>query len=485
MRLNFYGRVLMDNIRVLFAASEVYPFAKSGGLADVAYSLPRALNGTHDVDVILPLYQFIDRKYFDIKQVGKAFDMMMGGVVYPVTLHICQYDSMTYRFIYTPLLCDRAFLYGTSQGGYTDNDIRFGLFNYAILEVLKREKYDIVHLNDWQTALLPLLLKKESSIQTKSMFTIHNLAYQGVFEKSVLATLGIDESYFTMHVLEFYGQVSFMKAGIAYADRITTVSPTYAKEILSSEFGCGLEGFLQYHSDKLTGIVNGIDTDHFSPSSDKMLIVPFVDLRGKAVNKRAYLKEIKIKDPKKPLLVFIGRFTWQKGLEVLISTLADMALMEYNIVILGDGEAQYHDALRAIADNYENIHLEVGYDEALSHRLYAASDFFLMPSLFEPCGLAQMIAMHYGSMPIVRSVGGLADTVHDYDTFDAKSQKGYGVVFGKPESDVLLKALKKALLLYGTKRRYNKIVKHNMRCDFSWSESAQLYIKEYEKINNE
>lgn len=475
----------MSDPRLLFAASEVYPFAKSGGLADVAHSLPRALNSTYDVDVILPLYQFIDRKVFDIKPVGRSFDVMMGGIAYPVSLYSCEYEGMTYRFIYTPLLCDRAYLYGPPQGSYEDNDIRFGLFNYVILEVLKREKYEIVHLNDWQCALLPLLLKDEPSVETKSLFTIHNLAYQGVFEKKVLTTLGIDEKYFTMDSLEFYGQINFMKAAIAYADRITTVSPTYAKEIHTSEFGCGLEGFLQHHGDKLKGIVNGIDTAHFSPSNDTMLVSPYVDLRGKSVNKRAYMKEIKVKDPKRPLIVFIGRFTWQKGLELCIDALPEMASMGCNIVVLGEGEAQYHDALEAIAQKHDNIYVQFGYDEALSHRMYAASDFFLMPSLFEPCGLAQMIAMQYGSMPIVHSVGGLADTVHDLDAFDPKSQIGYGVVFTKPDTDVLLNAVEKALLLYGTKTRYNKIIKHNMLCDFSWGESAKLYIKEYENMRED
>ncbi len=475
----------MSDTRVLFAASEVYPFAKSGGLADVAYSLPRALNETYDVDVIMPLYQFIDREVFCIEAVGETFDIMMGERAYPITLYICKYKNMTYRFVYTPMLCDRAFLYGPSQGGYADNDIRFALFNYAILEILKREPYAFVHLNDWQTALLPLLLENEPEIKTKSLFTIHNLAYQGIFEKKALARLGIDEKYFHMDCLEFYGQVNFMKAGIAYADRVTTVSPTYAKEILTPEFGCGLEGFLQYHSAKLIGIVNGIDTEQFSPSSDKMLVSPYKDLRGKEANKSAFLKEIKIKEPQRPLMIFIGRFTWQKGLEILIDALPEMALMECNIVVLGDGEAKYHDALEVLAKKHDNIYLESGYKEALSHRMYAASDFFLMPSLFEPCGLAQMIAMHYGSMPIVRSVGGLADTVHDHAVFDRKSQKGYGIVFEKADHHALLSAVTNALELYGTKTQYNLIVKHNMLCDFSWRESGEMYIKEYKKLKEE
>ncbi len=475
----------MSDTRVLFAASEVYPFAKSGGLADVAYSLPRALNETYDVDVIMPLYQFIDREAFGIEALGETFDILMGERVYHVTLYICKYKNMTYRFVYTPLLCDRAYLYGPPQGGYADNDIRFALFNHAMLEILKREPYDFVHLNDWQTALLPLLLKNEPKIAVKSLFTIHNLAYQGIFEKKALDRLGIDKKYFHMDCLEFYGQVNFMKAGIAFADRITTVSPTYAKEILTPEFGCGLEGFLQYHSAKLTGIVNGIDTEQFSPSSDKMLVTPYRDLRGKEANKSAFLKEIKMKEPQRPLIIFIGRFTWQKGLEIFIDALPDMALMECNIVVLGDGEAQYHDALEALAKKHDNIYLESGYDEALSHRMYAASDFFLMPSLFEPCGLAQMIAMHYGSMPIVHSVGGLADTVHDHAAFDSQSKKGYGIVFAKPDQDAFLDAVRKALQLYGRKTQYTQIVKHNMQCDFSWRESGELYIKEYKKLEEE
>ncbi len=475
----------MGDPRVLFAASEVYPFAKSGGLADVAYSLPKALNASYKVDVIMPLYQFIDREAFGIEAADETFAIMMGGKQYPVTIYICKYEALTYRFVYTPLLCDRTYLYGPSQGGYADNDIRFALFSYAILEILKRVSYDFVHLNDWQTALLPLLLKSEPEIKTKSLFTIHNLAYQGIFEKQALSRLGIDEKYFHMDCLEFYGQVNFMKAGIAFADKITTVSPTYAKEILTPEFGCGLEGFLQYHSDKLTGIVNGIDTEHFSPNNDKMLVKPYRELKGKSVNKSAFLKETKIKEPQRPLIVFIGRFTWQKGLEILIDALPDMALMACNIVILGDGEAKYHNALETLAKKHDNIYLEFGYDEALSHRMYAASDFFLMPSLFEPCGLAQMIAMHYGSIPIVHKVGGLADTVHDHAAFDSESQKGYGIVFTKPDHHVLLDAVKEALQLYSMKTTYNQIATHNMQCDFSWRESGELYIKEYENLRKE
>jgi starch synthase len=307
----------MSKPRVLFAASEVYPFAKSGGLADVAHSLPRALNTDCDLHVIMPLYQFVDRERFAIVALGEHFDVAIGGVVYPVELYGCVYEGLDYRFIYSPLLCDRDFLYGPPERGYDDNALRFAIFNHAILALLKKHTYDISHLNDWQCGLVPLLIKDDQTIRTKTLFTIHNLAYQGAFNSSILNEIGIDAKHFTMDAIEFYGEVSFMKAGIAYADAVTTVSPTYAKEILTAEFGCGLEGFLEHHKNKLTGIINGIDAEHFSPSEDKALSVPYVDLRGKNSNKNAYLKEVGLSGVKKPLFIFVGRFTWQKGMELL------------------------------------------------------------------------------------------------------------------------------------------------------------------------
>ncbi len=475
----------MSKPRILFCASEVYPFAKSGGLADVAYSLPRALCTSYTIEVVLPLYQCIDRKAFGIELLDVQSEVKMGGISYPVSLYGCLYEGVAYRFIYSPLLCDRAFLYGPPDSGYDDNALRYGIFSYAVVNLLKKEAYSLVHLNDWQSALISLLIKEDISIQTKSVFTIHNLAYQGIFPHKALRELGLDESYFSMESLEFYGQINLMKAGIAYADRITTVSPTYAKEILTPEFGCGLEGFLDFHRHKLSGIVNGIDTEHFSPLQDKALVVPYTDLRGKAVNKRAFLKHTALKESKRPLFVFVGRFASQKGLDLLIEVLPKMAQLECSVALLGDGESKYHEALNALSKAYENIDVAYGYDEELSHRMYAAADFFLMPSLFEPCGLAQLIAMRYGVLPIVHHVGGLVDTVQDYATFDAKSAKGYGVVFSEPKADTFLKALDDALALYADKRRYNTIAKHNLRCDFSWKESAKSYIEIYETLRQE
>lgn len=471
----------MNKKRLLFASSEVYPFVKTGGLADVSHSLPRALKERYDVSVVLPLYRLIDRSRFSITLLD-TFEISMGGVSYGIELHGTLYEGIEYRFVYEPLLCDREFLYGPPECGYDDNALRFGLFSYAVTEMLRRDSFSIAHLNDWQCALIALLVKEDSSITAKTLYTIHNLAYQGVFETSVLGRIGIDERYFTMEALEFYDQVNFMKAGIAYADSVTTVSPTYAKEIMSAEFGCGLEGFLHVHRRKLHGILNGIDAEHFSPVHDKGLIACYENAKGKKASKADLLKHLGLKGVTKPLFVFIGRFTHQKGMDILIESLPKIAELECNIALLGEGEGAYHESLSGIAKENGNICLTFGYDETFSHRMYAAADFLLMPSLFEPCGLNQMIAFAYGAIPIVTKVGGLADTVKKIEAFDDESGSGYGIVCTSATSRSLIAAVKKGCELYGEKRKFEAIVNHNMKCDYSWSESAKSYDTIYKRL---
>jgi starch synthase len=468
-------------MRLLFAASEVYPFAKTGGLADVAHSLPRALNGTCDVTVVMPLYRAVDRQRFGIGPL-ETFDVSMGGAVYTVSLYGCRYEGTEYRFVYAPLLCDREFLYGPPEAGYEENALRFGIFNHAIVELARRGTFDIAHLNDWQCGLAALLIRDTEGLRTRTLYTIHNLAYQGTFGKETLKTLGIPPKHFTMEGVEFYGKVSFMKAGIGYADRVTTVSPTYAEEILTPEFGCGLEGFLRHHRKKLSGIANGIDTEHFSPEEDPALVQSYGKPAGKAANKRAFLERVGLKGSGKPLFIFIGRFTWQKGLDLLIGALPKMAAEACSIAILGEGEVRYHERLKALAEAHANVSLEFGYDESLSHRMYAAADFLLMPSLFEPCGLNQMIAMHYGALPLVHRVGGLADTVSPAAAFDPDAAGGYGITFAEPSEHALLEAFGRALELYGDGERFEAIAGHNMGCDFSWRERSGAYLALYEAV---
>ena len=472
----------MTKESLLFCSSEIYPFAKTGGLADVAHSLPRALQDSYEIKVVMPLYSSVDRKKYAIKSLKKSFNISMNDIDYEVELFGCNYEGVEYIFIYSNLLCDREFLYGTPTSGYSDNALRFAIFCRAIIELLRVNTYTILHLNDWQTGLVPLLLQEENKINTKTLFTIHNLAYQGLYSYETLKEIGIDSKYFTIDILEFYGQMNFIKAAIAYSDAITTVSQSYADEILTVPFGCGLDGFLRYHKNKLTGIINGIDSEHFTPCKDKLLEYPFSNLTQKKLNKKSYLKEKNLKGITKPLFIFIGRFTEQKGVDLLIDSLEQIASNDCNIAILGDGEEKYQEKIIEIVNRYDNIHFEFKYNEVLSHQMYASADFLLMPSLFEPCGLNQMIAMNYGAIPIVHKVGGLKDTVHDYNLFDKDSTKGYGILFEEVSSNGLIDSFNEAMKLYGTKKEYNKIVKHNMLCDFSWKNSAKLYDKLYKQL---
>ncbi len=473
-------------MRVLFASSEVYPFAKSGGLADVSFGLPKALSQKCDVDIIMPLYGFIDKKRYHILSTGRVFTVAWGRKSYELEIFQATYEGIVCYFVYTPVLSCKKSLYGTASRGYVDNDLRFGLFCKGVLAWMQQgdTSYDTLHLNDWQTALCALWAKEEKR-DLSVVYTIHNLAYQGVFEKESLKRLGLDpKRYDHMESMEFYGNISFMKAGIAYADAVTTVSPGYAKEILTPRFGAGLEGFLQRHQKKLTGILNGIDLSHFSPLSDTALVANYESesYEKKALNKEAFIREQGLPEGAKPLLIFIGRFTWQKGIDLLVSALSQIAPMDINIAVLGDGETQYHQKIAKLSRQHKNIDVVYGYDESRAHRMYAAADFLLMPSLFEPCGLNQLIGMHYGLIPIVHYVGGLKDSVHPVEEFDAKNAIGYGIGFEEPDAKAFVEAVKKALKLYRRKDAFETICRHNMRCDFSWSSGAQAYEALYRSL---
>jgi len=472
----------MTKESLLFCASECYPFAKTGGLADIAHSFPQALQERYTPTVVLPLYSCINQQKYNIQPLEKTFSISMDGVEYLAELYGCTYEKIEYIFVYVDILSQKEFLYGTLSGDYQDNALRFALFSRVIVEILRNNTYSIAHLNDWQTALVPLLLEDEPLIDTKTLFTIHNLAYQGIFSYETLQSIGVDSKYFTSDILEFYGQINFMKGAIKYSDAITTVSQNYAKEIVTEKYGCGLEGFLECHKYKLTGIMNGIDSEHFSPLHDTLIEYPFQTLTEKKQNKKKYLKEKKLTKLTDPLFIFIGRFTEQKGLDLLIESLDFIATQKCNIAILGEGSSEYQEKLQKKADQSPNIYCDFTYNEKLSHEMYAACDFLVMPSLFEPCGLNQMITMSYGAIPIVHSVGGLKDSVHNYKKFDKLSSDGYGIVFDTFSLNAFKNALQQALALYATKREYNKIVKYNMLCDFSWKKSVQSYSKLYQEL---
>lgn len=458
-------------MNILFASSEIFPHAKSGGLADVADSLPTSLAEFENITKIMPLYGFMKKDDLNLEF---SDEIILGGIYYKLSFYKKVEDNIATYFVNAPLLSDTQDLYGDRYGDYANNDLRFGIFCKAIVLLAQKLNVDLLHLNDWHTALSALYIKEEK-LKIKTVFTIHNLAYQGIFEQSSLEKLSINQKYFNIDGLEFYGNINFLKAGVAYSDAVTTVSPTYAKEILTKEFGCGLDGFLKYHKNKLSGILNGINTTIFNPKNDENLYFKydFKRLENKLENKKAFLKKSTLKNSKIPLFVMITRLVEQKGIDLVIKSLKKLLAKRVNFLILGEGNLEITKKLKKMAKEYRNFEFIDTYDEVLSHKTYAAADFLLMPSKFEPCGLNQMIAMRYGTLPIVHKVGGLKDSVADGVN---------GLVFKKETKKDLLLAIDKALKLKKNSKKFNKIRKLNMQKDLSFTKSALKYIEIYKKI---
>ena len=472
-------------MKILFVSSEIYPYAKSGGLADVAHSLPQSLGKKIKVYSIMPLYKFIDRDKYDIESSEVEFEYWLAGVCYRFEVFVRKSNKYD-LFLYNDILCERDELYGDSFGAYSDNALRFGLFSYGVLEAMIRMNLEVetIHLNDWQSSLIALLAKERYKLEQKIVLTIHNLAYQGIFGKSIMDILEIDwERCFKPERLEYFDGVNFLKSGIFYSDRVTTVSPSYAKEIQTPLFGNDLNEILRENSKKLKGILNGISYKSFNPKTDDAIYKKF-DIKNfddKSRNKKRLLKELgmEVDVKERPLFIFIGRFTQQKGIELLIELLHLFKDFEANMVILGSGEEYYNRIFRVLQDKYKNIHIGIGYNEALSRKMYAGADFLMMPSRFEPCGLNQMIAMKYGAVPIVAKTGGLKDTVFDFTDIEDKFDKGIGVTYEEQNLYWFMHAIAKALSLYGNRKKFAKICKHNMGVDNSWKHSSNEYLKIY------
>jgi starch synthase len=464
-------------MRVLFASSEIFPYAKSGGLSDISMAFMKALQGDVELFGVMPLYGFVEKRGMKKET---SFEITLGASSYDVEIFSKTKGSLLYYFVDSPLISSRENMYGDADGDYEDNALRFALFSAAIVELAKELKVDILHLNDWHTALAPLFLKEQES-GIKTVFTIHNLAYQGIFEPESLARIGIDEKkYFHPECLEFYKRVNFLKAGIALGDAITTVSPSYAKEIRSEQYGFGLEGFLEHHQDKLVGILNGIDTQEFNPAKDKALTTKYDsdNLEAKYQNKKEFLRQHGLKDPRKPLFVMVSRLVEQKGVELLLETLHQLLEMRMNLFILGEGVLEYEKRFEAMAQEYENFTFQRAYDEKLSRQVYAAADFLLMPSLFEPCGLNQFIAMRYGAVPLVHNVGGLHDSVSE----DQSLGCGSGFVFDNFCAEEFLACVERAFAAKKQSKKFKEMVQKNMDCDFSFASSAKEYLRLYESL---
>ncbi|MDY0116568.1 MAG: glycogen/starch synthase [Sulfurimonadaceae bacterium] len=461
-------------MKVLFASSEIFPYAKSGGLSDVASALPKALEKLSiDVVSVMPRYGFMDRKKFKL---FKECEIQLSGSTYQVAFY---YDKKTNTyFVDTPLLSETLGMYGENGVDYPNNDIRFGLFSAAIVELALLLQANVLHLNDWQSALAAFFVK-ERGLAIKTLFTIHNLAYQGVFDRNALDRLGIDKKYFHIDGFEFYGKTNFLKAAIAWSDKVTTVSPSYAEEIQGYTYGCGLDGFLRFHGEKLSGIINGIDQNHFNPRKDKL--IPFCydenSLDVKHKNKVEFLKTTPLKDPRKPLFVMVSRLVAQKGIALVLENIDAILQEKINFYIVGEGSEEYTEQLEKLMEVYDNLYFHKGFDEALSHQVYAAADFLLMPSKFEPCGLSQFIAMRYGAIPLTHCVGGLKDSVHEDLLSGAK-----GIVFEDYTKEHFLEAFTRALALKKDTKKFKSWASDNMQCDFSFNKSANEYVELYKSI---
>lgn len=480
------GRMEFDETyKILFASAEVVPFAKTGGLADVAGSLPKALaTYGNDVRIVMPRYARIQptrtigdfpvqvgyRKETAILREGEI-EARMDGVFRKIPVYFID----NYHYF------DRDQIYG-----YWDEAERYAFFCRAVLEMTKMLgfKPDIIHCNDWQTGPIPLLLKEQYQWDPffrgiGTVFTIHNLRYQGNFPKETLHLLGLGDECFTPERLEFYGNISFMKAGLLWSDVLNTVSRTYAEEIQDPHYGEGMDGILRQRSQDLYGICNGINIHEYNPATDPRIYHNYTaeDLEGKRRNKMELQREMGLPQLDVPLLGIVSRLVDQKGLDLIADISRDLMERPMQLVVLGTGDAYYEDMFRELRSLYpDRIGVEIGFNVTLAQRIYAGCDMFLMPSAFEPCGLGQLISLRYGTIPVVRSTGGLRDTVIDYNP---DTGSGNGFSFAPYDSSALLAAIDRGLELYDSPRAWQSLVKRAMQEDHSWNRSAAEYMGLY------
>ncbi len=480
----------MAKMNIVFVASEAAPLAKTGGLADVVGSLPHALKRLdHEVTVIMPYYRKqIRASGVKTRPLKQSVPVWIDGMNRIAPLHEARENGLRFILVEQDDFYDRDDLYGPSAGAYSDNLLRYIFFNRIALEAacLLKHPVDIFHCHDWQTGFLPLLLKTQYQHQPRiahaqCVFTIHNLAYQGIFPSLWLHRLGLPAEFFHPGCYEFYGQINCMKAGIAACDQITTVSQTYAREILTPEYGCHLESFLSEHADKLSGVVNGLDVESWNPASDAAIAVNYGpgEMQGKRHCKIALRKKLGLAvHTDAPLLTVISRLAEQKGVDLLLDCAPGWLEKGYQLAILGSGEPAYEAMLNRLArERPEQMHFSSGFNEKLARQIYAGGDIFLMPSRFEPCGLGQLMAMRYGNVPVVRATGGLKDTVTDYAT-SKRTSTGFG--FDKAKPDVFQTTVDDAVETWRRPVVWQRIANRAMRRDSSWDASAASYVKMYE-----
>jgi len=475
--------------KILFVTSEAHPLIKTGGLADVCGSLPKALAElSQEIKLIIPNYQalkitenvrFLCSIRVDFRNINILETRMPDS---HVTVWLVDYPAY-YNYPGNPYVDENG-------NPWPINAERFALFCRVAVEAAMNRvhqdwKPDIVHCNDWQTGLVPALLSIERD-PPSTVFTIHNMAYQGLFPARTAAALNLPGQLWHPAGLEFHEMLSFIKGGLVYADYITTVSPTYALEIQTPEFGYGLEGLLDHRKEFLGGIINGIDMDQWDPETDPYITQHFTatTLNKKQLNKSALQRRFSLPvNDRVPLFGLIGRLVEQKGIDLILECLPEMVSMDLQFVLLGSGDKDFEKQLQNLADLYpDKIAITIGYDESLAHLIEAGADIFLMPSRFEPCGLNQMYSQRYGTIPIVRKTGGLADTVTDALPETLAKQTASGIVFGEASPGALLEAIKRTLILYNSADTWKKMQVNAMKKDFSWQRSAEQYLALYENL---
>jgi len=477
-------------MKIVFAASECVPFSKTGGLADVVGALPPALASLgHDVTVYLPKYK--QTKLSDpktaIRSVTVPFDDQYR---FCSVLEGSVHSGVKFYFIDYPPYFDRDALYGTPLGDYRDNAERFALFSRAVLEGCKILGVpDVIHCHDWQSALIPILLRSvyaddPALREAATVFTIHNMGYQGLFPPDTLPLLMLPWDLFTIDKLEFYGKINFLKGALVFSDFVTTVSRKYSQEIQTTEFGFGLEGVLRARAATVTGILNGVDYTEWSPETDPFIAAHYSpdDLSGKARCKQDLLGEFGITNPdlRLPVIGIVSRFAAQKGFD-LISLAADRLAREDMIVTtLGTGDKDYEDLFRRLNKQFpQRFAVKVAYDNKVAHKIEAGADMFLMPSRYEPCGLNQIYSLKYGTVPIVRATGGLDDTI---ESWDSQTRRGTGFKFTEYSGEALLATVRAALQAYRDADGWRSLMRNGMSKDFSWTASAKEYVRVYERV---
>lgn len=475
-------------MRVLFVASEASPFIKTGGLGDVAGALPKALAQKNvDVRVVIPKYKELNWEVKDKLRFVKWFNVYVGYRESFCGVWECFYNGVTYYVLDNERYFKRDGIYG-----FYDDAERFAFFDRAVLDMLRQIDWqpDLIHCNDWQTGMLPVLLKFQYKKndwfywKMKTVYSIHNIAFQGVFDPIILPELfGFTMELYDNTCLQFDAGVSFMKGGLYYSDIITTVSNTYAGEIQTPEYGHRLDGVLRDRSYALRGIVNGIDYDEFNPKTDKYIYKNYDlnSIKNKAINKTSLQRDLGLTvDENIPMIAMVTRLTSQKGIDLLVNIADRLLQQNIQLVVLGTGDKNYEDHFKWLDYAYGNkVSANIRFDNALSHKIYAASDMFLMPSSFEPCGLGQLIALRYGSIPIVRETGGLKDTVRAYNEYTGD---GNGFSFRNYNADELYNIIQYALWIYRNKNHWNTLINHAMNSNNSWEKSAQKYLDLYREL---